>query len=263
MDKVVSGLVRTTGWLDLTVKIGGSIQRITPDCRVTSLLLLTVDARGALWVGSGGGLARFEGEIWTVYTTDNSGLPDDKIDVLASDAQGNVWIWAHGRLAQFDGEDWTVYTTSNSGLLSGMIQALAVDSQDHIWIGTGFWGESTSGGLTRFDGEHWTDYNHAYGSCTCFGCAGKRVGWTAPYCDALRCYEETSGGLAQFDGEDWTIYRTNNSSLASNWVQALASDAQGNLWVGTRAGLALTASTGQPILSMTLHCQITWLRRLL
>ena len=33
-----------------------------------------------------------EGETWTVYNRDNSGLPYDDVRALAIDAQGNIWI---------------------------------------------------------------------------------------------------------------------------------------------------------------------------
>jgi ligand-binding sensor domain-containing protein len=54
--------------------------------------VLAIDAQGTLWIGTHEGLAKFDGENWTVYTTDNSGLPDDWIFALAPDIQGNLWI---------------------------------------------------------------------------------------------------------------------------------------------------------------------------
>ena len=52
------------------------------------------------------------------------------------------------------------------------------------------------------------------------------------------------GGLAKFDGEDWAVYNTDNSGLSSNGIQSLAVDSQGNLWVGTRADLAVYREGG-------------------
>jgi len=75
---------------------------------------------------------------WTVYDTENSGLPDNYLtNALTIDAQGNIWIGTRSRgLAKFDGETWTVYNTGNSGLPDNWIRPLAIDRQGNIWIST-------------------------------------------------------------------------------------------------------------------------------
>jgi ligand-binding sensor domain-containing protein len=49
---------------------------------------------------------------------------------------------------------------------------------------------------------------------------------------------EQSGGLAKFDGTNWTVYKYRNSLLPSDTVYAIAIDGGGNIWIGTRRGLA-------------------------
>ena len=108
-----------------------------------------MDAQGHLWIGTypadgsvASGLAQFDGEHWTVYTTENSGLQGNDIRALACDVQGNLWIgtrrdYRHsGGLAKFDGQYWTVYTTENSGLPSNEVNELTFDAQGNLWIGT-------------------------------------------------------------------------------------------------------------------------------
>jgi sugar lactone lactonase YvrE len=58
---------------------------------------------------------------WTVYNTENSGLPFHYVNAIAIDGQGNKWIgtWGGG-LAKFDGVTWTVFALSNSGLPSNI-----------------------------------------------------------------------------------------------------------------------------------------------
>jgi sugar lactone lactonase YvrE len=198
---------------------------------------LVFDAQGNLWIASGnlspgysaGDLAKFDGENWTVYNTDNSGLP-----ALAFDGQGNLWIGTgvplnpgRGGLAKFDGENWTVYNTSNSGLPSNFVSALAFDDQGNLWIGT-------TGGLAQFDGENWTVYNKVNSGLPYnivwaldFDALGNLwTGTVEPVCGS------EAGGLAKFDGENWTVYNKANSGLTSNDVWDLICDAQGNLWVG-------------------------------
>ena len=59
-------------------------------------LALAIDEQGNLWIGTRGGLAKFDGGNWTVYDTSNSRLPHDRVTSLAIDEQGNIWMGTHG-----------------------------------------------------------------------------------------------------------------------------------------------------------------------
>ena len=73
-----------------------------------------------------------------MYTTSNSGLPDDGVRSIAIDGSGNKWIgtW-NGGLVFFDGTNWTVHNTSNSGLPDNGVLSIAIDGSGNKWIGTG------------------------------------------------------------------------------------------------------------------------------
>jgi ligand-binding sensor domain-containing protein len=45
-------------------------------------------------------------------------------------------------------------------------------------------------------------------------------------------------GLTKIAGGNWTYYNTRNSGLPDDWVNAIAIDKQGNIWIGTGKGLA-------------------------
>ncbi|MCS7054098.1 MAG: T9SS type A sorting domain-containing protein, partial [Ignavibacterium sp.] len=64
-----------------------------PDDYVSAL---AIDAQGNKWIGTYGGLAKFDGTNWTVYKTSNSGLPNNEVRALAIDALGNKWIGTGG-----------------------------------------------------------------------------------------------------------------------------------------------------------------------
>jgi hypothetical protein len=121
-------------------------------------LSLAIDVQGNKWIGTFGGLAKFDGSSWTIYSISNSGLPSNYVLSLAIDAQGNKWIGTYSGLAKFDGSSWTIYNKSNSGLPSNDVLSLAIDVQEKKWIGT------YSGGLAKFDGTNWTVYNSSNSS---------------------------------------------------------------------------------------------------
>jgi len=187
-----------------------------------SVSAIAIDAQGNKWIGTLGGLAKFDGSSWTVYNTSN-GLPNDWVLAIAIDG-GNKWIGTGGGLAKFDGSSWTVYNTSN-GLPNNNVRAIAIDGAGNKWIGT-------YGGLAKFDGSSWTVYN------TSNGLPNNIVNAIAIDGEGNKWIGTDGGGVAKFDGSSWTVYNTSNSGLPSNFVRAIAIDGGGNKWIGTYGGLA-------------------------
>jgi len=185
---------------------------------------IAIDGQGNKWIGTYGGLAKFDGVSWTVYKRSNSNLPSDSVYAIAIDGQGNKWIGTPNGLAKFDGVNWTVYNRSNSGLPSDTVYAIAIDRQGNKWIGT-------SRGLAKFDGVNWTVYNTSnsglpYNYVLSIAIDGQGNKWIGTW----------GGGLAKFDGVNWTVYNTSNSGLPDYYVWTIAIDGQGNKWIGTGGG---------------------------
>jgi hypothetical protein len=191
-----------------------------------SVSAIAIDAQGNKWIGTLGGLAKFDGANWRVYNTYNSGLPSNIVYAIAIDGQGNKWIGTGaGGLAKFDGVNWTVYNIFNSGLPNNWVLAIAIDGQGNKWIGT-------VRGLAKFDGVNWTVYNTSNSGLpdnwvNAIAIDGQGNKWIGTY-----------GGLAKFDGTNWTVYKYRNSLLPSDTVYAIAIDGGGNILIGTRRGLA-------------------------
>jgi ligand-binding sensor domain-containing protein len=212
------------------------------------VLAIAIDGQGNKWIGTYGGLTKFDGVNWTVYNTSNSGLPDNRIWTIAIDGQGNKWIGTEGGgLAKFDDVNWTVYRTSNSGLPDDWVRSIAIDGQGNKWIGT------NGGGLAKFDGVNWTVYKTSNS-----GLPSNFVYAIAIDGQGNKWIGTGDRGLAKFDGVNWTVYNTSNSGLPYNWVNAIAIDGQGNKWIGTGdRGLAKfdgvnwtvynTSNTGLPL----------------
>jgi ligand-binding sensor domain-containing protein len=98
-----------------------------------------------IWIGTWGGLAKFDGSSWTEYNTSNSVLRDNEVNAFAID-DSSLWIGTWAGLYNFDGINWKEYNTYNSNLPHNRISCLAIDDSDNIWIGTGkYWDEEDSG----------------------------------------------------------------------------------------------------------------------
>ena len=233
---------------------------------------VTFNKQGEVWVGTGGGLSKFDGKKWITYNTMNSGIPTNYVTSMVIDSQGNKWIGTApyfngsvstgGGLVKFNGTTWTVYNTTNSGLPSNNVKSIAIDGAGNKWI-------ATDAGLVKFDDTSWTGFNNLPSKninaitidksgnkwiCTEAGLA-KIVGtFTTVYTklnsglpdntvmsiaiDSLgnKWIGTFSGGLSLFNDQTWINYSTSNSGIPDNDVRAIAIDGSGNKWIGTSSG---------------------------
>ena len=234
------------------------------------ILSIAIDKRGGKWIGTKGGIAKFDGVNWVIYNTLNSGLQNNSINSLAIDSEGKIWIGTDGGgVMVFDGVRWTSYTAFNSGLPENHIFTIAIDKQGNKWIGTEWGGLAkfndvswtvyrasnsglpydlvktitideqgnkwigTIGGLVKFDGMNWKIYNKSNS-----GLPSNSVNSISVLNKQGKVLVGTSGGLAIFDGSRWIVYNTSNSGLPSDNILAIVIDEQGNKWIGTSGGLA-------------------------
>lgn len=107
------------------------------------------DRQGILWVGTQGGLARWDGTGWKVLTT-RQGLCGNAVQAIADDPEGNLWVGTGAGLTRLRDGQAEVFTKTN-GLPGDSISSLYVDGDGVLWAGT-------SGGLARFERGKWTRY---------------------------------------------------------------------------------------------------------
>jgi signal transduction histidine kinase/ligand-binding sensor domain-containing protein/CheY-like chemotaxis protein/HPt (histidine-containing phosphotransfer) domain-containing protein len=103
---------------------------------------VTQDKDGFLWVGSQGGLARWDGYRYRNYTaspSDSRSLPDNNVAVVYADRRGRLWVgMASGGLARYEPEydGFVHYSHKSAGLSSGGVGPIVDDDAGGLWIGT-------------------------------------------------------------------------------------------------------------------------------
>jgi 4-amino-4-deoxy-L-arabinose transferase-like glycosyltransferase len=201
-------------------------------------------------------------EQWVVYTQENSPLPDDRVLALARDIHGALWVGTETGVARYDDAGWETYTASELGLEAGRVYGLAAGSDGRVWV-------ATSGGAAVYNGAVWqslplagrtltvtVDASDPRGDVVWFGMPDgvsrlETASGTWTHTPAVqlglagggvaellvdstgRLWAGTIGdGLGLWDGASWHFYRTSNSAIPFNLVEAIAEVTPGRLWIG-------------------------------
>ncbi len=101
------------------------------------IISMVVDRNGIVWCGTwGGGLARFDGEHWRNFTTDD-GLPANHIFMLHLDADDRLWAGTSNGLVRFDDDkkSFTIMTTAD-GLFADNVFSMDRGDDGSLWIGS-------------------------------------------------------------------------------------------------------------------------------
>ena len=113
-----------------------------------------MDEQNNKWIGTAGGLAKFDDLNWEIYPMNNSDSPVNTVWAIAIDQQNTKWIGTNGGgLTRFNDVNWFSYNTNNSEIPENYICSIAIDSQDCKWIGT------LHKGLTKFNNHNWQIFN--------------------------------------------------------------------------------------------------------
>lgn len=122
-----------------------------PNPAVTAL---TQDQAGFLWVGTQGGLARYDGFRFRTYIADPDApdsLPDNFILALHEDPQGALWVGTFtAGLARLDPtrSQFRRLSVGPDGLPNATVNSIADDGAGGLWV-------ATHGGLAHVDPASW------------------------------------------------------------------------------------------------------------
>ena len=201
----------------------------TPELTSGRIATLFEDRQGVLWVGTeGGGVACLASGGWR-NRKGSDGLGHEIVTALGTAADGTLWAGTLGGLCRWqDGQ--LVPETAAVGIADRAIGGLARDGQDRLWVLAG-------DALGRLEEGQWA------------------VKATAPRVKAAAGLFRDRGGSLWVFGEDlqWitkdgqlTNFLT-PGVLVGHFITAMCEAQNGDLWLGTRAGILLRVRGGQAV----------------
>jgi ligand-binding sensor domain-containing protein len=186
---------------------------------------ITEDLYGNIWVGTGSGLCRFDGNKWDQVGQEAyvEGYP---IYAVAMDGDGILWAGSGYGLDILVQGNW--YWIDSLFGYPFTARSLYRDKNGDMWIGT-YGSESIPGGLLAYDGEYFYEFTEPF----------KQPGFNNIYCitgdQVGNIWVGTDAGAVKLTPSGYEVLNSTND-LTFDDVTAILLDGWQDIWFGTFSG---------------------------
>jgi ligand-binding sensor domain-containing protein len=174
------------------------------------------DHKGYLWMGTYGGLSRYDGKSFVNYSKED-GLLDNRINCIIQGPNQDIYFSTLGGINTYDGRTFGSIALKPE-LSKNQVTSMAFDKQGALWLCT------DGAGVCRYSGTTFTYYttsdglNNDYVRSVCTDKNGN-------------VWFGTRGGICFYDGKQ---FRKMDSAIAQpHNVSQIITDKDGNLWFCT------------------------------
>lgn len=222
------------------------------------------DTYGHLWIGTLGGLSRYDGNTFTNFTV-RDGMTDNTVNALATDKHGNIWLGTRKGISKYDGKKFQHFVfNSPENPAANAVSNVELASDGSIWCIAGGKlytikdGKSSSYTLPNknvtvtavlpVDKQLWVACNNG----TIYKQQNNQwdsMAFNEPQLNGIptafslfrdsrnRMWVTTNGGLYNIVDNKITIAKLKSTSLyALPPILSITEDRQKNIWLGTSSG---------------------------
>ncbi len=215
--------------------------RFPPELGATQVQAMIAASDGSIWFGTlGGGVARYSGRDWSVFTTSNSALPSNEVHALLetrSDSEtvairagtsNGVGVYQHGEWSRMP----VIEGPPGRNVIKALFESKSGDGA--IWAG------SEASGVSRFARGTWTTWDASNSHLPDDRIA--QIFETSQLDGRPQLVVASFGsGIARFADEDWSRFE-GAANLDERFVSCFNEtrnvDGSSTLWAGTSNGLA-------------------------
>lgn len=221
------------------------------------------DDKGYLWMGTYGGLSRYDGKSFVNFSKEN-GLLDNRINCIAEGPKDELYFGTLGGINKFSGQTFSgitlkpelsknqvtsiamdqqgtlwlgtdgggvcrynglsfIYFTQKDGLINDYVRSVCVDKNGNIWFGT-------RGGTCWFDGKQFRSLDPA-------ATQPHNVSQIIKDRDENLWFCTYGEGIFRYDLNTFTNY-SEKDGLILNWIRSATQDAKGNFWFASKSGVS-------------------------
>ena len=209
-----------------------------------SVMAITQDKNQFLWFGTRGGLNRYDGYRFKVYTNNENpnSLSDNSIVSLLTSSNGSMIVGTENGLNFYD-EDTDQFTrvfkgTSSNGLSNNSIECLYQDPQKNIWVGTldglNLIVDQKTHKFKKFYFDRPNGKSRLNVILSVFKDANQNI-WVGTEGGLIRMYFKKG----KYHYKVYKHNANNAQSISSNYARSITCDKYQNLWIGTDNGLNL------------------------
>lgn len=215
-------------------------QHIHRELSNSQVFTIFQDSSGFFWVGTLGGLHRYNGENYDLFVSskDTTSIHDSRVEELFEDKHGNLWVGTHDGISRYnpDRNNFTRYETENELVApldpnTNRIKEIIEDEEGRLWVA------SQRSGLSYFDESKnafrpffTKSVGNTLGTTnlTAIFPAKNGILWIGTLKDGLKKLNTKTGEVTHFRHDS-----NDPSSVSSNFISTIVIDKNNNLWVGT------------------------------
>ena len=206
------------------------------------------DSLGFIWVGTEDGLNRYDGTNFKIYKQDNplgaTSVSNNLIIHLNLDSKGQLLITTAEELNVYNPKtEQFKALNQEDGLINTNVSCLTTGSNGELFVGINF------DGLQVLDGTSKKQF-YSYDPNTHFSLSSNEIFSLTHQGDSIIWIGTANNGLNKFNYKTRTITRIPygpNHTISSPRINALYTDIDGNVWIGTRDGIQVITTTNDTL----------------